>query len=289
MRPDRRLPPPGRPTRRTGPLRSAHHSLPASRLHTYGRYALMRAKIRLAYRGDFLLNAAGDLMVAAIGIIFLWAVFRHVPDIQGWTFHEVLFIWGMAETATGLFFVMFQGLWYVNQRYLLRGELDRVLLRPLDPYLQVILDNINLEDLPVGLLGLAMMAMALPELPSFSVAQWLLLPVFLAGSVGILSGVLTGVSAVGFRIHHRGTAVGLVYQGAIFNRYPLDLFPTGIQRLLTYVVPFAFTSFYPATWYLGRPEWQAYAFVQPLIGVAALVIGIGLWKQGLRSYRSPGT
>jgi ABC-2 type transport system permease protein len=269
--------------------RSAYVSQPSSRLHTYGRYLLMRAKVRLAYRGDFLLNAAGDLLVAAVGVIFLWAIFRHVPDIRGWDFSEVLFIWGMAETATGLFFVLFQGLWYVNQRYLLQGELDRVLLRPLDPYLQVLFDNINLEDLPVCGLGLAMMAAALPGLPSFSLAQWAALPVFLAGSVAILGGVLTGVSSVGFRIHHRGTAVGLIYQGAVFNRYPIDVFPTGIQRLMTYVVPFAFTAFYPATWYLGRQEWLAHAFAQPLIGVLSLAVGVGLWKRGLLSYRSPGS
>lgn len=287
MRPDQRIPP-ARSSRRGAPAASAYHTLPASRLHTYGRYLLMRAKVRLAYRGDFLLNAAGDLLVALVGVVFLWAVFGHVPDIRGWTFHEVLFIWGLAETATGLFFVLFQGLWYVNQRYLLQGELDRVLLRPLDPYLQVLLDNINLEDLPVGLLGLGMIAVALPGLPPLSAAQWLMLPVFLASSVAILGGVLTGVSSAGFRIHHRGTAVGLVYQGAVFNRYPLDVFPAPLQRLLTYVVPFAFTAFYPATWYLGREEWLGYAFAQPLIGAAALAVGVGLWKQGLGSYRSPG-
>jgi len=288
MRPDRRHPPAAGASRRTAG-RSAYHAQPTSRAETYGRYLLMRAKVRLAYRGDFLLNAAGDLLVAAIGVVFLWAIFSHVPDIRGWQFSEVLFVWGMAETATGVFFVLFQGLWHVNQRYLLQGELDRVLLRPLDPYLQVLLDNINLEDLPVCLLGLGMMAFALPGLPALSAAQWLLLPVFLASSVATLGGVLTGVSAAGFRVHHRGTAVGLIYQGAVFNRYPLDIFPTALQRLLTYVVPFAFTAFYPATWYLGRPEWWPFVVAQPLVGALSLWLGVRLWKQGLGSYRSPGS
>ena len=91
-------------------------------------YALMRAKVRLAYRIDFLVGALGEGLVASIGIVFLWAVFRNVPSIRGWSFHEVFFVWGMAETATGIFFVLFQGLWVLNQRYLLQGELDRVLL-----------------------------------------------------------------------------------------------------------------------------------------------------------------
>ena len=274
---------------REGGAVSAYVTAPTSRPAVYGRYLLMRAKVRLEYRGDFLLNAAGDLLVAAVGVVFLWAIFSHVPDIAGWTFHEVLFIWGMAETATGLFFVLFQGLWFVNQRYLLRGELDRVLLRPLDPYLQVLMDNVNLEDLPVGLLGAGMLAVAIGGLDPLSLAQWLMLPVFIAGGVAILGGVLTGVSSAGFRIHHRGTAVGLVYQSAVFNRYPLDIFQQRIQLMLTWVVPFAFVAFFPATWYCGRTEWLPFAFAQPAVAGVVFCGGVALWKRGLLSYRSPGT
>ncbi|MDG1480696.1 MAG: ABC-2 family transporter protein [Myxococcota bacterium] len=274
---------------RTARAESAYTTAPTSRLAIYGRYLLMRAKVRLAYRGDFLLNAVGDLLVAAIGVVFLWAVFSHVPDIAGWSFSEVLLIWGLAETSTGLFFVLFQGLWHVNQRYLLQGELDRVLLRPLDPYTQVLLDNINLEDLPVGLLGVGMIAVALPGLPPLSWSQWVMLPVFVAGGVAILGGVLTGVSSAGFRIHHRGTAVGLVYQSAVFNRYPLDIFHQRIQLALTWVVPFAFVAFFPATWYCGRTEWLPFAFAQPVVAAVVLIGGVGLWRRGMLSYRSPGS
>ncbi len=262
---------------------------PRSMLGACWRYVLMRAKVRLAYRGDFMLNAIGDLLIAGVGVVFLWAVYSHVPDIKGWTFHEVLFIWGMAETTTGLFYVSFQGLWAVNQRYVLQGEMDRVLLRPLDPYLQVIMDNVNLEDLPVAGLGVGMIAVACTGLEPFSWPQWALLPVFIIAGIGVLAGVLTTVGSIGFRILHRGTAVGLIYQGAAFARYPLDVFGPWLQKVLIYVVPFAFTAFLPATWYLGRDDWQAWAFAQPVVGAVVMAVGYGLWMHGLKSYRSPGS
>ncbi|MCK6506460.1 ABC-2 family transporter protein [Myxococcota bacterium] len=271
------------------PLASAFRGPPRTRAGAYLRYALMRAKVRLAYRGDFLFNAAGDLLVAGIGVVFLWAIFRNVPDIRGWTFHEVLFIWGLGETAAGLFFVLFQGLWALNQQYILRGELDRVLLRPLDPYAQIMLDHLNLEDLPVALLGLSLVAWAMPGLPAFSVAQWLMLPVFIAAGVLVLAGVLTAFSSLGFRLLHRGTAVGLVYQASAFNRYPIEIFSQPVQRLLTWVVPFAFIAYFPATWYLGRTQWLWWALAQPLVGVGLFTLGRWLWGRGLRHYRSPGS
>ncbi len=259
------------------------------RLRVLAWYATMRLRARMAYRGDFAVQALGDLLVASIGLVFLWSVFSHVPDIAGWSFHEVLFIWGMAEATTGIFFVFFQGLWSQNQRYILGGELDRLLLRPIDPYVQLLLDNLKPEDLPVALLGCGMMAMALPGLPALSLAQWFMLPVFLLAGVGVLAGVLTGISAIGFRVHHRGTAIGLVYQASVFARYPLTVFPRSLQVLLVWVLPFAFISFLPASWFLGREEWLAFAMVQPIVGLACASLGLLTWRRGLSDYRSTGT
>ena len=258
-------------------------------LRVYARYLAMRAKVRLAYRADFLINALGDLLVASVGLVFLGAVFGRVPHIKGWTFHEVLFTWGMAEAGTGLFFVLFQGLWVLNQRYILGGDLDLVLVRPLDPLLQVLLDNVNLEDVPVALLGVGMMLAAMPGLPPLSLAQWLLLPVFVAGGAASLAGLLTAVSAAGFRVHHRGTAIGLVYQASVFNRYPLPIFAKPLQRLLTWVLPMAFCSFFPASWYLGRTEWLAYAAAQPVVAMGLFAAAWVIWHRALGSYRSPGS
>ena len=249
-------------------------------------YALMRAKVRLAYRVDFLVGALGEGLVASIGIVFLWAVFRNVPSIHGWSFHDVFFIWGMAETATGIFFVLFQGLWVLNQRYLLQGDLDRVLLRPLDPYVQILLDNLNPEDASVVLVGAVMIAIGAPPLTALQIAQ---LGVAIASGVLVLGGLLTLVSAIGFRVHHRGTAIGLVYQGAVFGRYPLDLFHRWLRMLLTWVVPFAFVAFFPATRFLGRGEYATFAAIQPLVGVGMMALGYGVWTRAMRSYRSPGS
>jgi ABC-2 type transport system permease protein len=261
---------------------------PPSGLGRYGRYLAMRAKVRLAYRADFLVKATGELLIGAIGFVFLWTIFRNVPDIKGWHFHEVLLVWGVAELATGLFFVSFQGLWALNQQYILGGDLDRVLLRPLDPYTQILLDHLNLEDLPMAFLGAVMVAMALQGLPAIPLSGLVALPLFVVSGVGILAGVLTAVGAIGFRVHHRGTAIGLVYQGAVFNRYPLDIFQRWIRIVFTWVVPWGFVAYYPAGVLLGRVP-LGYALVQPILGLGALFVGHRIWSRALGSYRSPGS
>lgn len=252
-------------------------------------FLAQRLKVRLAYRLDFVINALGDVLLAAVGLVFLATLFEHVDSLGAYTPSEVLFCWGFAETAVGLFFVFFQGLWSLNQRYIVGGDLDRVLLRPVDPYLQVLLDNVSWEDLPIALLGSAVMLAAAPGLGAVPAWHWALLPVLLVGAACVLGGLLTTVCSAGFHLHHRGTAVGLVFQLSSFARYPIDLFAAPLRLLLTWALPLAFAGFYPATFLMDRPEWHVYALAQPVVALAALAVGYGAFRFGLTRYTSTGT
>ncbi|MES2639825.1 MAG: ABC-2 family transporter protein [Myxococcota bacterium] len=252
-------------------------------------FVAQRLKVRLAYRFDFAVNALGDVLLAGVGLVFLNTLFRHVQGLGAYTPSEVLFCWGFAECVVGLFFVLFQGLWVLNQRYIVGGDLDRVLLRPVDPYLQVLLDNVSWEDLPIALLGGAVMIVAAPGLGAVPLWHWAMLPVLLLGGACVLGGILTTVSSAGFHLHHRGTAVGLVFQLSTFTRYPIDLFAAPLRLLLTWGLPLGFAGFYPASFLMDRPEWHAYALVQPLVGLTALAVGYGSFRFGLTKYASTGS
>jgi len=252
-------------------------------------FLAQRLKVRLAYRLDFLVNAVGEVLLAAVGLVFLGTLFAHIDALGAYSRAEVLFCWGFAETVVGLFFVAFQGLWVLNQRYIVGGDLDRVLLRPVDPYAQVLLDNVSWEDLPLVLLGAGVMAAAAPGLGAVPAWHWAMLPVLLAGGACVLGGVLTAVCSAGFHLHHRGTAVGLVFQLSTFSRYPIDLFALPLRLLLTWGLPLGFAGFYPASFLMNRPEWHAYALAQPFVGAAVLALGYAAFRFGLSRYASTGT
>ena len=95
------------------------------------RFAKARAQARLAYPGDVAAQALGDLLVGLVGVLFLSALFARVPHVAGWSLHETLVVWGLAECVSALTSCVCAGAAVFNQRYLLGGELDRMLLRPL--------------------------------------------------------------------------------------------------------------------------------------------------------------
>jgi len=74
-----------------------------------------------------------------------------------------------------------------------------------------------------------------------------------------------------------------------FGRYPLSIYSSYIQFILSWIIPFGFASFYPSVHLLGRAEFVQYARIVPLIAAACLTISITAWNFGTRHYSSTGS
>lgn len=253
-------------------------------------WVAQRVKVRLAYRGDFVFQALGDAVITLVGLFLIATIFTHVPDVRGWDVHELLVCWGMAEACLGTFWVVFQGIYAINRTYILGGELDRLLLRPVDPFVQILLDNLHLEDVPVIGLGLVVLAVGAQGVAvTWGPAEVLMLPVMVVSGALVIGGLLTAVTALGFWVHHQGSAIGLAYQLTVYGRYPLDFLPRPLAILVSTAMPFTFAGFLPATWFLDRPEWHPYAAIQPLVGVVVMFAAHRFWTWSSRRYASTGT
>ncbi|MBM4367985.1 MAG: ABC-2 family transporter protein [Deltaproteobacteria bacterium] len=248
-----------------------------------------RLKAALAYRGDLVASALSNVLIVSTGLVFLLALMDKVPRMGAWSREQMVFAWGFAECAIGLLYLLFGGLFVANHRYILGGELDRTLLRPANPLGQLLAENLGIDDISVILVGLGVMGWAAPGIEGVPHWRWLPLPVFLMAATLTLGGLLIGFVSVGLRLHHRGTAVGLVSHLAIFNRYPIDLFGAPLRWLLTFGLPLAFAGFYPASFFLGTDAWLPYALATPLVALGTLSLGYAAWSHGLRSWSSTGT
>lgn len=67
-----------------------------------------------------------------------------------------------------------------------------------------------------------------------------------------------------------------------FARYPITIYPHFIGVLLTWIVPFAVTSYYPVSYLLGRDAgWLA--FITPFVAGVLLTVGYRFRLVGLRA------
>jgi ABC-2 type transport system permease protein len=77
-----------------------------------------------------------------------------------------------------------------------------------------------------------------------------------------------------------------------FGTYPLSIFNTGLQLLLTFALPVAFMAYFPATVLFERTAaLQAHpliAYGAPLAGVFWMAAALPVFEREMRNYKSSG-
>ena len=92
--------------------------------YIYIRLISQHFKAIVEYQLNFVIMLLAGVFTHVPGLIFLWLIYARIPAIQGWSFGEVLFIYGMTFFTEGITSLLIEGFWMLGQM-VHRGELDR--------------------------------------------------------------------------------------------------------------------------------------------------------------------
>lgn len=252
------------------------------------QYASQYLKTRLTYRTDTVIEILSDLLSQAVNLIFILVVFGHTSFLGGWNREEIIFIYGFFLVPYALFSAFFN-IWDFNERYIVKGEMDRVLTRPVHSLFQIIMERMELESLFGVITGLVVMGYAGMNLGiPFA---WYDVFIFIAMVIGgtfIYAGLFISIATIGFWSDSRTDIMPMMYNISNYGRYPVDIYHRVIRFVLTWILPFAFVGVYPASYFLKREEWYGYAFLTPVMGILFFCMAILLWNAGVKKYRGAG-
>ncbi|MEV6154255.1 ABC-2 family transporter protein [Nonomuraea sp. NPDC052129] len=262
----------------------------ARTLRLYWR--LQRATMRgaLQYRLNALIGIATGAVYQGSGFAFVWVVMHTFPSMAGWTLREVAFLYGLRLTAHALCMLPLSSLIFME--WLVReGELDRVLLRPLNPLLQIMTKRMGVGQVGDLLTGLVLLLVAAPVW-SPSMAALCLLAVI--GGALVEASVHLSLASLSMRMLDTAALRGFLDDVfSKFGSYPMSVFGGVTQWLLTFVLPVAFVAYVPASVLLGKaaslnvPAFVAYC--SPLLGIALFTLAYRFWCHQLRHYQSVGS
>jgi ABC-2 type transport system permease protein len=262
-------------------------SMRAIRLYRRNLGAHLRAV--LEYEADFWLLVAAGLVHQVLGLVFLGAVFRYVPSINGWRFEGALLVYAFTTFAAGVVPLVADGMWRLPA-LINRGELDYRLVRPYPVVLQVLGSSVGLQ--------------ALGELPgSTALIVWCLFRLHLhwtVARVAVAAVLLVSAMLIKVAIGTASTAVSLwlgspspafafsLQQAGDMVRFPLTVYALPLRLGLSVAVPFAFISFFPAAWLLSAGRFSWLGLLTPVVAVYCVAVAVLVFNRGLRRYESTG-
>ena len=249
---------------------------------------------RLQYRLSFWLMCVAIIVGEACMLGLLGALFAKFRTLDGWTWTEVIFLYSLGNLAYSLMRVLGSQLDDFD-RYIVRGDLDIVLIRPLPPLFYILASRVELIHVSRLLTSIVVFTVASHLLHlrwTVSVIIFVITTIF---SGGIIMFTLILISATVALWTTKSGKLTDILTGATKEaaNFPISIYPLAVRVLLTFILPVAFVTYYPAqrllqkNEFLGMPEY--FQFGAPFVAVVLLFFSYVLWRLGLRRYHSTGS
>ncbi len=255
----------------------------------------MHLRTMMQYRTNFFMGAFSQLIYVLLSAAFVDAFMRPGETLQGWSFWQIIFLFGFTDLSFGLSAVfLFRIFLSFESEYIIHGKLDQLLVQPIPILYGLILRNIDLNHSAVILKGVGLIGLSANMLglawTGTGVASLGVLAV--CGAV-IYSGVYLAIVSLGFWFRRRASLAPVLLSLNYLIQYPVSIYPGPIQVLLTFVLPIGLATFYPARIVLDIAAPAAIATVHfwllPPLALLIVAVGATVFHLGLRSYASSGT
>jgi len=243
----------------------------------------------MEYKFDFFIGLFSFFLVQGTSIVFLYLIFQKITALNGWTYNQILFIYGFAQIPRGIDHLFTDQLWLVARNMLKDGSFDRFLLRPLNPLFQVVSERFQPDAFGELILGIILFVYGYGALGlDFTAFEWVkYIAVVLAGTL-IYTSIKLITASVAFWTKRSQSLMFLTYSFADFTNYPIDVYAPFIRGVLTFIIPFAFVSFIPASEFLGKSYYNNASLLTIIVAAVLFVFGNLLWNRGLKVYESAG-
>lgn len=238
---------------------------------------------------DFLMGLFGFFFTQIMGIAFLYLVFQQIPSLQGWTLDQLIFIYGFAQIPRGIDHLLTDNIWLIAWRLVINGDFDRYMLRPMNIFFQVVSEKLQPDALGELLVGTILVVRSLVK--GIVVTDGLHVLLFL---ISILAGAFIYTSiklffaSLAFWVKSSGPFLQMAYEMADFAKYPTEIYSKGIRFIITWVIPFAFVAYLPASFFLKSGTSVGIIGIECGIAVIFWFIAYALFNHGTHVYESAG-
>ncbi len=246
------------------------------------------AQQALAYRANFWIDLFNALLNLAAGVLGIQILFGQIQNLNGWDYPATLTLLGVyliVSALRGLFIgPSLEALAGLGQE-IWSGSFDFTLLRPLDTQFLVTFRYWRLFALFDLALGAAVLIAGVSHsAQTLSALQILAFLVALGAAVITVYAVLLAFTALVF--WNPAMLFTWVFD-ALFQlaRYPVNIYPTWLRFLLTWIIPVGLVTTIPAQTLTRQ---VSLGLITASVTASLLLLALASWffRRGMRRYAS---
>jgi ABC-2 type transport system permease protein len=262
----------------------------------YFRLISIQIRSQMQYRVSFLMEMVSTAFLSGITFLSVALIIERFGSILGWNLGEVAFMAGLIEMSFATMEILFSGFDAGEFAAQIRmGSFDQMLLRPVNITVQVLGSRFMIRRMGRILEGMLIFGYCLATTPiDWTAGKLLYFPVVFASQVvGFGALFIIGSTLTFWTVQPVEAMNILTYGGNELMTYPASIYPAWVRHFFTFLVPFVFLNYYPALYFLGKPDPLGFppaaSFLAPVAGALMMVVGAWFWQFGINHYQSTGS
>lgn len=251
-------------------------------------------KSQMEYRYSFFMRYVVQIFGRAIEFLSIWIVLNRFRQIQEWSYFEIMFLYTLNLFSWGLA-NLFVGPMDRLEEMVQQGTFDSLLVYPLNPLLHLVARDFRPIFFGHLVLGGIVFAVCFSQLSiEWTVFKLVWFVLVIVGATLIQATIIIVTCTMSFWfVKSQALMTTAIYGVRSFIEYPLTIYDKWLQVVLTFLVPYAFVSFYPAQYFLDKAGESvfhpAFQYGTPAVGVVLFLLAYRFWGFGVNRYQSTGS
>lgn len=209
---------------------------------TFGRNSVVR---EMMFRTNFLVETTASMLWVLANIAFYLLIFQYTPSIgagTGWGRYEFFVFLATGLIINSIVHTVFMPNADLFSERVRTGQLDFVLVKPMDPQLLVCFERLDLSTVGNLLVGVVLLVFSLLKLGWMpGPLPMVLYLVYVGCGIAILYSLMFSLAATTVWLGRNQTLYDFWFYLTIFGRYPMEIYrgPLGLplRIVFTFLVP----------------------------------------------------
>ena len=258
-------------------------------LKIYGKILAQDLKSKMSYRADFIISTIGMIFPNIAGFVSFWILFRNFPSINGWSYYEILFLYGFSLVSLTPVQCLLDNNWSLRM-YVYSGDFIKYCFRPINLFFYYQSEVFDIKGLGQLAFGIGTLIYSWIKLGlGFTPLMLLKTIVFLITASLIMMALQNAAAATCFWIQNSFYLLDLTLKFKDYAKYPVTIFSPVFRFIFTFIIPIAFIAYYPSLVILRPDEVPLLSWLSPLFGCAFFWLSYKLWMFGAMKYSGTGS
>lgn len=257
----------------------------------YRKYLKNQFLSAAQYKLNTFLTAFAQVIINVGEVLAVWMLFGRFESVGEWGFYQSLLMMGIIYTSFSFTECFARG--YDEFSKLIRtGQLDRMLIRPVNIHYQILGSKIEFSKIGRIILGITISVIALINLNAdWNFYKVLVLIATYICAICVVFGIFVISATISIYTIENYEFLNIITNGTKeVSYYPINIYNKWLTRIFTFIIPVACFNYLPLSFIMGigsLPQWLC--AVSPLFGMLFVIPCVIVFNISLRKYQGTGT